>query len=260
MPVAVPQKQRQVAWELSSAQPLARSSPPDPGEELDGTLASLNKLQSSKVQALMRSIDQLQKENLTLRRRGQEQFRTAQFQQMQGELGRQDAMIEALRRTAGDEKARGLVRKAVAALDSAPGGCVGCKAAKDELFGADDGAVLCRTCYSLRYWGPPPSRKLEEGARPLLPASREELQDELDTAARQLLSLRRSARSAREAAQESQSAKASASAESFVSTAAALASLLAGLEQRASQLTRENSSLDEQRAALERAVEEQGYL
>eukprot|EP00931_Biecheleriopsis_adriatica_P046871 TRINITY_DN26967_c0_g1_i1.p1 TRINITY_DN26967_c0_g1~~TRINITY_DN26967_c0_g1_i1.p1 ORF type:complete len:808 (+),score=274.89 TRINITY_DN26967_c0_g1_i1:120-2543(+) len=236
-------------------------------DDLDGRLAAANQLQASKVKALMRSIDQLQKENQQLRRRSQEPNRTGQFKQLQAELGRQDTMIEALRCCIGDEQARELVRSAMdfLARRSEDGVCVSCKLSKEELFEADDGAVYCRSCYSSRFWQPPDvARRLEVGPQSTgLPATKDELQKELDALARQLANLKRALKKERESqetAADEVAVKEDPKLVAFTQTAAALTNLMAGYEHRARLLEQENTSLDAQRAQLERAVEQQGQL
>jgi len=81
-----------------------------PGDGLDEELAAVNNLHASKVRALMTSIGKLEKENILLKRARLDHKRTETFKQLQAELGRQDAIIEALWGRVGDKQARELIR------------------------------------------------------------------------------------------------------------------------------------------------------
>lgn len=56
---------------------------------LDEQIALANRVQSSKVNSLMKSIDKLQKENRSLQKKSLESNRTCQYKKIQDELGQQ---------------------------------------------------------------------------------------------------------------------------------------------------------------------------
>jgi len=65
-------------------------------ETVSQKLQSFQALAQQKTRALMRSIDKLQRENEELKRSSQDHRRTAQFKKLEGELGKQDALISGL--------------------------------------------------------------------------------------------------------------------------------------------------------------------
>ena len=203
------------------------------------------------------SINGLQKENLLLRRRSQEVNRTSQFKRLQSELGRQDVMIEALRNCIGAEKAQQLAADAVDALvDKAAAKCSSCDRRDAELF-EQDGELLCRSCYSRRYWREPATgSRVQLPAPARFPESREELEKACKAAELELTCAKR-------ALKKSEQSEESSHAEPWapgLNTAAALGNLLAGYVQRADQLQKENQSLDTNRRQLEAAITEQEHL
>ena len=204
----------------------------------------------------MTSIKKLQKENLLLRKRGQEVNRTGQFKRLQNELGRQDVMIEALRYCLGPEKSEELAANALdALLTNAAAQCSSCHKSAADLFQAD-GELLCQSCYSHRYWREPPAqlrRKVSDVVT--FPETKEELEAACTAAELEIASAKRALRSSE--SHESSQAEAWAPG---LQTAAALSNVLAGYVQRADQLQKENNSLDVHRRQLESAIKDQEQI
>ena len=222
----------------------------------EARIAASNRLQASKVNSLMTSIQKLQKENLLLRKRGQEVNRTGQFKRLQNELGRQDVMIEALRYCLGPEKSEELATNALdALLTNAAAQCSSCHKSAADLFQAD-GELLCKSCYSHRYWREPPAelrRKVSDVVT--FPESKEELEAACTAAELEIAGAKRALKNSE--SHESSQAEAWAPG---LQTAAALSNVLAGYVQRADQLQKENSSLDVHRRQLESAIKEQEQI
>ena len=222
----------------------------------EARIAASNRLQASKVNSLMTSIQKLQKENLLLRKRGQEVNRTGQFKRLQNELGRQDVMIEALRYCLGPEKSEELAANALdALLTNAAAQCSSCHKSAADLFQAD-GELLCQSCYSHRYWREPPAqlrRKVSDVVT--FPETKEELEAACTAAELEIASAKRALRSSE--SHESSQAEAWAPG---LQTAAALSNVLAGYVQRADQLQKENNSLDVHRRQLESAIKDQEQI
>lgn len=123
----------------------------------------------------MKSIHQLQKANLELRRRSTEPKRTEYYRQLQAELGRQDSMIEALQHYAGKSAAVEIAAIAEEEYRAAAEGhtvCAECRAVEGDrdavLFEADDGRAYCRNCYARRFWvSPPETSRVQPGSHRL---------------------------------------------------------------------------------------------
>lgn len=70
----------------------------------DAKVDQLTKLQAQKVRALMRSIQELKKENATLKRQSAEHKRSDLIEKLKSEIEMQDIVIEALRAAVNDEE------------------------------------------------------------------------------------------------------------------------------------------------------------
>ena len=70
----------------------------------DAKVDQLSKLQAQKVRALMRSIQELKKENATLKRQSAEHKRSDLIEKLKSEIEMQDIVIEALRALVNDEE------------------------------------------------------------------------------------------------------------------------------------------------------------
>ena len=70
----------------------------------DLKIEQLSKLQAQKVRALMRSIQELKKENATLKRQSAEHKRSDLIEKLKSEIDMQDVVIEALRSLVSDEE------------------------------------------------------------------------------------------------------------------------------------------------------------
>ena len=70
----------------------------------DAKIDQLSKLQAQKVRALMRSIQELKKENATLKRQSMEHKRSDLIERLKSEIEMQDVVIEALRALVNDEE------------------------------------------------------------------------------------------------------------------------------------------------------------
>eukprot|EP00435_Cladocopium_sp_Y103_P047594 s2317_g14.t1 len=217
---------------------------------LDEQIALANRVQSSKVNSLMKSIDKLQKENRSLQKKSLESNRTWQYKKIQDELGQQDVMIDVLQCCIGTEKAQKLMANAIQALDLKRTGCSSCSC-EEELFASGEGSWLCKRCYSQRFWREPPAdaEKCSVSKVPKFPDSKDKLQKECVALEAELTSTRGFLK------QQSPSCALPKSAS--LNTVAALSNLLAGYVQRADQLEKENASLKNHQEQLEGTVKEQ---
>lgn len=216
---------------------------------LDEQIALANRVQSSKVNSLMKSIDKLQKENRSLQKKSLESNRTCQYKKIQDELGQQDVMIDVLQCCIGTEKAQKLMTNAIQALDLKRTGCSSCSC-EEELF-SGEGSWLCRRCYSQRFWREPPAdaEKCSVSKTPKFPDSKDKLQKECAALEAELTSTRRYLKQ--------QSPLSALPKSASLNTVAALSNLLAGYVQRADQLEKENASLKNHQEQLEGTVKEQ---
>lgn len=216
-------------------------------KDVEACLSDANQLQAVKANTLMRSINKLQKENISLQKSSRESNRTAYYKKIQHELGQQDVLIDTLRCCIGTEKAQELMLKAIESLEVAAE-CADCQC-REELFRAEDGAWLCRRCYTQRAWKelhPDVERKACDV--PKYPDSKDKLEAECRALQVQLSNTKRLLKP-----KKPLSAPKSAS----FNTAAALANVLAGYVQRADHMEKENASLRNQRDQLEQTVKEQ---
>lgn len=217
---------------------------------LDEQIALANRVQSSKVNSLMKSIDKLQKENISLQRKSLESNRTAQYKKIQDELGQQDVMIDVLRSCIGIEQAQKLMTNAIEAPEAKQIACSSCDC-EEELFASSEGSWLCKRCYSQQCWKEPPKDARTQLSKcPKYPDSKEQLQKECAALEAELTSTKHFLK---------QRPPRSTLPEQSVSlnTVAALSNLLAGYVQRADQLEKENASLKNHQEQLEETVKEQ---
>ena len=244
-------------------EPEALAQRQDLRHDWESRIAASNRLQATKVNSLMTSIQKLQKENLLLRKRGHEVNRTGQYKRLQSELGRQDVMIEALRYCIGPAKAQELAANALdALLTRGATRCSSCHTAAPELFRAS-GALLCKSCYSHRYWQEPPAELRAQlsdvSSLAAFPETKEELEEACNAAELELASAKRALKKAEQSEAPLQRLQSESWAPGL-QTAAALSNLLAGYVQRADQLQKENESLDTHRRQLEDTIAQQEQL
>ena len=232
---------------MSTPGPLMQLQPRD----LEEQIVFANRVQSLKVNSLMKSIDKLQKENLSLQKKNRESNRTGHYKKIQDELGQQDVMIDMLQCCIGTTKAQELMANAIDTLESKEGAACSSCGCEEELLVSQDGALLCRRCYSQRFWAEPPADAKKANLRecPKYPDSKEKLQKECIALETELASAKRFLKQKAPSGALPKSAS--------LNTAAALANLLAGYVQRADQLEKENASLKNHQDQLERNVTEQ---
>eukprot|EP00928_Gymnodinium_smaydae_P057366 TRINITY_DN40617_c0_g1_i1.p1 TRINITY_DN40617_c0_g1~~TRINITY_DN40617_c0_g1_i1.p1 ORF type:complete len:852 (-),score=146.83 TRINITY_DN40617_c0_g1_i1:326-2881(-) len=242
-----------------------------PQPRLDRQVHAANDLQVAKVNALMKSIGELQKENIRLKRLSSDHRRSEYFRRLQAELGNQDSIIHTLCERVGDDVARELIGRV--ARQGGAGGqatiCAECfakplHAARDhvglpELYQGDDGGLRCRACFERRFWRPPsPRRQITSGLT--RPWSREELLAMVERLKSEVAASKKRCRQVRGHAQAHaalKQRKSTVAVNAEAATLAALQSTLATHNQRAEQMELENSSLEQQVIALERNLEEQ---
>ena len=219
------------------------------GRGLEEQIALANRVQTSKVKSLMKSIEKLQKENLSLQKSNLESNRTSQYKKIQDELGQQDVMIDVLQSCIG-EKAQRLMANAIETLDLNRPFCSSCSC-EEELFEGGEGSWLCKRCYSQRFWTEPSAdtKKCPISKVAKIPESKEKLKKECAALEAELTSLRRFLKQKPHSRTLPKSAS--------LNTVAALSNLLAGYVQRADQLEKENASLKNHQEQLEGTVKEQ---
>ena len=223
--------------------------------DLQEQITISNQLQAAKVNTLMKSINKLQKENLSLQKGSREVSRTKEYKKIQDELGQQDILIDVLRYSIGAAKSQELMLHAIESLERDRPVCSSCSCDEEELLKCEAGFVLCRRCYGKRFWKEAPAsvERLKASQSPKYPNSKEKLQRECQALEVDLANARRMLKATRTPSKNVVPKSAS------FNTAAALTNILAGYVQRADQLEKENVSLKNHREQLEKTLGEQEH-